>query len=157
MKQDAWWGILLATLLATGVAGAQDKPVDEMQALRAAVKSDKRGVVASTLGLTDAEGKKFWPLYDAYQTELERANRRRTVALVEVAGSAAPISEMHARNVGKELVAADEDELRARRKLRDRVMSALPAKKAIRYLQLEWKLRAAQNYDMATTIPLLKP
>jgi hypothetical protein len=31
----------------------------------------------------------------------------------------------------------------------------LPAKKAIRYLQLEWKMRVAQDYDLATTIPLL--
>jgi hypothetical protein len=35
-------------------------------------------------------------------------------------------------------------------------MKALPTRKAIRYLQLESKIRAAQDYDLATTIPLIK-
>jgi hypothetical protein len=35
-------------------------------------------------------------------------------------------------------------------------MKVLPARKAIRYLQLESKIRAVQDYDLATTIPLLK-
>jgi Spy/CpxP family protein refolding chaperone len=156
MTRNALGAILLGTLL---VAGAQDKAAadTDMQALRAAVQADKRGYVAKTLALNDAEAKKFWPIYDTYQRQLEQANRRRSVALVEVAGSAGPISDAHARNVVKELIAADDDELRARRKVRDRVSASLPPRKAIRYMQLEWKIRAAQNYDIATTIPLLAP
>jgi hypothetical protein len=105
--------------------------------------------------LSDAEVAKFWPIYDTYQRQLELANRRRSVALVGVAGLGPTIGDLHARNVVKELVAADDTELKARRTLRDRVMKALPARKAIRYLQLESKIRAAQDYDLATTIPLI--
>ena len=75
---------------------------------------------------------------------------------VGVAGLGPTIGELHARNVVKELVAADDTELEARRTLRDRVMKALPARTAIRYLQLESKVRAAQDYDLATTIPLIR-
>jgi len=32
----------------------------------------------------------------------------------------------------------------------------LPPKKAVRYLQLESKIRAMQDYDIATGIPLVK-
>jgi hypothetical protein len=62
------------------------------------------------------------------------------------------------RDIANPLVVDElnEPELKARRTLRDRVMKALPARKAIRYLQLESKIRAAQDYDLATTIPLLK-
>ena len=35
-------------------------------------------------------------------------------------------------------------------------MRALPAKKALRYLQLESKIRAVQAYDIAQAIPLVK-
>jgi hypothetical protein len=35
-------------------------------------------------------------------------------------------------------------------------MRALPPKKAVRYLQLESKIRAAQSYAIAETIPLIK-
>ncbi len=150
--------ILVGALLAATPGWAQDKASDvtDMQALQAAVRADKRGYVASTLALSDAEAAKFWPVYDTYQRQLELANRRRSVALVGVAGLGPTIGDLHARNVVKELVAADDTELKARRTLRDRVMKALPARKAIRYLQLESKIRAAQDYDLATTIPLLR-
>ena len=157
MKRPMFLVLVLVAALLPSPGSAQDKPADDMQALRAAVRADKRAYVASSLSLTDAEAKKFWPIYDAYQRQLEQASRRRSVALVEVAGSASPLTDAHARNVVQELIAADDDELRARRKTRDRVMRALPAKKAIRYVQLEWKIRAAQNYDLASTIPLVAP
>jgi len=150
--------MLIGALLLAPSAMAQPKPPDatDMQALQAAVRADKRGYVASTLALSDAEGKKFWPIYDDYQRQLEAANRRRSVALVNVAGLGQTIGDLHAKSVLKELVAADDAELRARRAMRDKVLKAVPASKAIRYLQLEWKIRASQDYDIATTIPLIR-
>ena len=159
MKRIACVTLFAMALLAAAPSRAQDKAASEvtdMQALQTAVRADKRGYVASTLALTDAEAAKFWPIYDAYQTQLDAANRRRTVALLGVQGRASTISDLYAREVVKELVAADDTELKARRTLRDRVMKALPTRKAIRYLQLESKIRAAQDYDLAATIPLLK-
>lgn len=158
MRRIACVTVFATSLLAAAPGWAQDKASDatDMQALQTAVRADKRSYVASTLALSDAEAAKFWPVYDTYQGQLDQANRRRTVALVGVAGRGSTISDLHARNVVKELVAADDAELKARRTLRERVMKALPTRKAIRYLQLESKIRAAQNYDLATTIPLLK-
>jgi len=150
--------IVMGTLFFALPAWPQPKASDatDMQALQAAVRADKRGYVASTLALDDAESKKFWPIYDAYQRELEASNRRRSVALVNVVGLGQTIRDLHAKSVLKELVAADDAEFRARRTMRDRVLKALPASKAIRYLQLEFKIRAAQDYDLATTIPLIR-
>jgi hypothetical protein len=36
------------------------------------------------------------------------------------------------------------------------VRSALPPRKAARYIQLEQKARAVQQYDIAVTFPLVK-
>ena len=44
----------------------------------------------------------------------------------------------------------------ARDTMQKAVMKALPPKKAIRYLQLESKIRAMQDYDIAKGIPLVK-
>ena len=150
--------IVMGTLILASPAWPQPKASDatDMQALQAAVRADKRGYVASTLALDDAESKKFWPIYDDYQRALDASNRRRSVALVNVAGLGQTIGDLHAKSVLKELVAADDAELRARRTMRERVLKALPASKAIRYLQLEFKIRAAQDYDLATTIPLIR-
>ena len=158
IRRSACLTVVAIALLAASPAGAQDKATDvtDMQALQTAVRADKRGYVTKALALSDAEAAKFWPIYDAYQSQLDVANRRRTVALLGVVGRTETISDVYAKNVVKELVAADDTELKARRTMRDRVMKALPARKAICYLQLESKIRAAQDYDLATTIPLLK-
>jgi Spy/CpxP family protein refolding chaperone len=140
------------------VASAEDKIADltDMQALRAAVKSDRKAFVASTLKLTDSQAKKFWPIYDAYQRSLDAANRRRVVAVEVLIARDRPMSDLYARNLATELIAADEAEIKARRTMHNRVMRALPATKAARYLQLESKIRATQAYDVAATIPLIK-
>jgi hypothetical protein len=67
-----------------------------------------------------------------------------------------PLSDPYARNLAKELVAVDEAEVKARRAMYNRVIKALPPKKAARYVQLESKIRAVQAYDVATAIPLVK-
>ena len=72
----------VCTLLAPA-AFAQDNAaaVAELEALQKSAKADKRAVVASTLSLTPAEAKKFWPIYDAYQEDLAALVRRRNLAL----------------------------------------------------------------------------
>jgi Spy/CpxP family protein refolding chaperone len=146
------------SMVAGPSAWAQGNTSDatDLQALRAAAKADRKGLVASQLQLTEAEAKKFWPLYDTYQRTVDLANRERSLALEDLIAPTKPISDLYAKNLAKELVAADETEVRARRKLYSGLMRALPAKKAARYLQLEAKIRTVQAYDIAAAIPLIK-
>ena len=151
-----------AAMIAAQSTVAQDKTADvtDMQALRKAVQSDKKAFVASTLKLSDAEAKRFWPLYDAYQRDVDLANRRRNVVVVTLIGRDKPLSDLYARNLATELMAADEAEVKSRRTLQNRLMRGVPTRilppsKAARYLQLESKIRAVQAYDIAATIPLI--
>jgi Spy/CpxP family protein refolding chaperone len=151
---------LLFVVAAMGASGARAEgsvaDVTDMQALRASARADKKAYVASVLQLTDAEAKKFWPLYDAYQRSVDAANRERALVVEDLVGANKPISDLYAKNLAKEIVLADEAEVKARRTLYNRLMRALPAKKAARFLQLEAKIRAVQAYDVAATIPLIK-
>jgi hypothetical protein len=155
--------LFAAAMIAAQCASAEDRIADvtDMQALRNAVRTDKKAFVASTLKLTPAEEKKFWPLYDEYQRNLDMTNRRRVVAIQQLAVGDAPESELYAKRLTSELIAVDEAEVKARRTLQNRLMRSvpsriLPPKKAARYLQLESKIRAVQAYDVAATVPLIK-
>ena len=166
MKTSVATLILVISMIAAPSAPAQDRQVfaaqdrigdvTDMQALRAAVKADKKALVASALNLTPTEAKKFWPIYDAYQRNVDMTNRERVVALEPLIGLEKPLSDPYAKNIAKELVAVDEAEVKARRTMYNRVIKALPPKKAARYLQLESKIRAVQAYDVAVAIPLVK-
>ena len=129
--------------------------VTDMQALRDAVKTDKKAFVASQLTLTPAEAKKFWPLYDQYQRTLDQLNQQRSVTIVGEVGRGKPASNAYAKQLAAATMAADESEIRARQRLYRRLIRALPALKVERYLELEAKIRAVQVYDIASTIPLI--
>jgi hypothetical protein len=150
--------IVVGMIAFAGAVAAADAPADvtDMKALRSAARTDKRAFIASTLKLTDAEAKRFWPAYDAYQRTLDMTNRRRTVAIEGVLEVEKPKSDLYAKSFANEVLAADEGEIKARRTLYNRAMKALPAKKAARYMQLEGKIRAIQAYDAAEAIPLMK-
>jgi hypothetical protein len=163
MKKNVAVLLFGIALIAMQSTWAEDKIADvtDMQALRKAVRSDKKAFVASTLQLTDAEAKRFWPVYDAYQRDLDMTNRRRVVAVEGLIASDKPLSDLYARNLATELIAADEVEIKARRSVHNRLMRGvptriLPPKKAARYLQLENKIRAVQAYDIAEAIPLIR-
>jgi hypothetical protein len=163
MKTNVAAMLFAAGLIVTQCAWAEDKAADvtDMQALRNAVRTDRKAFVASTLQLTDAEAKKFWPLYDAYQRDVDLANQRRNVVVTTLIGMDKPPSDLYARNLATELMAADEAEVKSRRSLQNRLMRGvptriLPPKKAARYLQLESKIRAVLAYDIAANIPLIR-
>src|ERR1700680_4838557 len=155
--------LFAASMAAVHPAAAEDKGADvtDMQALRDAVRGDKKALVASTLKLTDDEAKKFWPVYDAYQRDVDLANRRRNVTLEALIVLDKPPSDLHARSLANELIAADEAEIKSRRTLHNRLLRGVPTRilppnKAARYLQLESKMRAVQAYDIAANIPLIQ-
>jgi Spy/CpxP family protein refolding chaperone len=158
MKARLAAALLMLALVGAQGAYAQQPAIDvtDMQALKAAATSDKRGLVASTLDLSPAEAKKFWPLYDVYQRKLNSANKRRSAALEGTVALDKPASNLFAKKLADELIAADEDELRARRTLHNAVVKVLPAKKATRYMQLEGKIRSLQAYEVASAFPLVK-
>ena len=163
MKKNFAAVLLVAAMIAAQSAWAEDKiaEVTDMQALRAAVRADKKAFVASTLKLTNAEAKRFWPIYDNYQRVLDSTNQRRVVAVEGLIALDKPISDLYARTLANELIAADEAEIKARRTIHNRLMRGvptrvLPPKKAARYLQLESKIRAVLAYDIAATIPLIR-
>jgi len=163
MKRNLAAVILLAIMIAAPHAFAADKPAtaNDLAAMWKAVQADKKAYVASVLDLTPAEARKFWPIYDAYQRDLDVANRRRNVALEGLIGVDRPISDLYAKQLASELIAADEAEVKARRSMQNRLirpklLSPVPAKKAARYLQLESQIRAVQYYGIAQEYPLIK-
>lgn len=149
--------LCLAALVAIP-AFAQDKTADtNMQILLDKVKADKKLVVAANMDLSDAEGKVFWPVYDAYQRDLQVINDRLGKAILAYADAynKKAMTDDLAMRLSNEALAIDQDELTLRKEYAARLNRELPAKKVARYIQIENKIRAAIRWDMATGIPLV--
>jgi len=124
--------------------------------MQQAARKDKRALVNEKLQLTPDEAKKFWPIYDTLQRDLSRLNRERNVALEILANRDKPPSDAYAKQVVNDLMTTEEQEIKAMRKASNATMKALPPRKAARYMQLENKLRAAQDYEIAVVFPLVQ-
>jgi hypothetical protein len=148
--------LLVAATASCPLAAAQDSAaaVADLQAMQQAARKDKRALVNEKLQLTPAEAKNFWPVYDNLQRELTRLNRERNVALEVLANRDRPPSDAYAKQVVNDLMTTEEQEIKALRKAANASMKALPPRKAARYLQLENKLRAVQDYEIAVAFPL---
>lgn len=107
--------VLLAAVLAAACAThALAQPAGDaakdLAAIRAALGADKRAYVAGQLALTDAEAKRFWPIYDAHQRQLATTVRRDARLIEEIVALDQPVSDAYAKRLANELVAIDEEE-----------------------------------------------
>ena len=137
---------------------AQDKPADNMQILRDKIRADKKLVVAANMELTESEAKGFWPVYDQYQKDLEKINRRIGSVLESYADDfrKKSLTDDKAKKLINEAVAIDKAEADLKTSYAPKLSKVLPMIKVVRYLQIENKIRALVRYDIASGVPLVR-
>ena len=137
---------------------AQDKPADNMQILRDKIKADKKLVVATNMELTESEAKNFWPIYDEYQKELQKINRRIISLLESYAADfrSKTLTDDKAKRLIDEANAIEQAEVNLKSTFAPKLSKALSSIKVARYLQIENKIRAVVKYDLAQGVPLVK-
>ena len=154
--------IALAMLLAQPALAqtkpAAQSPTTDMEILRQKIKADKKLVVAANMQLSEAEGKKFWPVYDAYQKDLTALNERTVKAIVAYADAynKGSVADATAKKLIGEAIAIEEAELKLKRSYLPKLEKAAGGVKAARYLQIENKIRAIIKYELAANIPLVQ-
>jgi hypothetical protein len=148
--------LTLAVLWAT-TALAQTANDTNMEILKEKVRADKKLIVASNMDLTDKEAKDFWPLYDAYQKELQQVNQRLQKAIMDYAEAykKGPLPDDTAQKLLNEALSVDEQELKLKRSYADKLAKVVPKTKAARYIQIENKIRAIIKAELAQNIPLV--
>ena len=147
---------LVITVLAAAPALAQDKPADNMQVVREKIRADKKLVVAETMGMTESEAKAFWPVYEAYQKDLAELNDRTIKLIDDYADNYGAMSNEAAKKLMDEYMAIEAERLKIRQSYLPRFRQVLPEMKVLRYYQLENKIQAVVNYELAASIPLVR-
>ncbi len=139
-------------------AWTQDKPADNMEILRDKIKADKKVLVAMNMGLTEPEAKGFWPVYKEYQKELGQINRRIRTLLESYAGdyNNRSLTDAKAQKLIEEFVSIEKAEADLKASFAPKLTKVLPAIKVARYLQIENKIRAIINFDIAAQVPLIQ-
>ena len=135
---------------------AKEKSTGDMQILIEKIKADKKLLVGENMQFSEAEAKKFWPVYDQFQNELFILRMRSLKLIENYAGN----SDKMTNDIAKKLL----DEYLTIERLRQKVREAylpkfrkvLPEIKVARYYQIENKISAVVNFELAKQIPLVK-
>ena len=152
--------LLVATLFMTPAFAQNapaDKPADNTQILRDKIKADKKLVVATNMDLTESEAKGFWPVYEAYQKDLEAINKR-TVAMIKSYVDAFNTKSMDnekATKLTSDFLAIQADEVKLMQSYVPKLNKVLPATKVARYLQIENKIRTIIKNEFVDQVPLV--
>src|SRR6188474_3247947 len=121
------------------LGAAQDKPADNLQILRAKIKADKKLLVATNMELTESEAKGFWPIYDAYQKDLQKINRRIAAVLDSYTADmrSKSLTDDKAKKLIDEALSIEQAEANLKKDYAPKLSKAVPQVKVARFLQIE--------------------
>jgi hypothetical protein len=159
-------GILLTGVLIFGVVvytpsfaqGSMDTHKEEIELTRAAIKVQKKQIVAKNMHLTLLEKDKFWALYRAYQDKMNSVNARRVKVITDYADTIknGGLTDEKAQQMLDEYLSFERMRLITKQSFVDKFKEILPSRKVARFFQIENKLEAIINFDLARQIPLVK-
>jgi hypothetical protein len=135
---------------------AADKPADNLDVMRDKLRADKRLVVAEALELTEKEAQAFWPVYNAYQSDMVAHYDRILKLLDTYAGSYKSMTDAVATQLLGEFLSVQTSYLNIITAYLPRFQKVLPPRKVARLYQLENKIRALVDYQLAQDVPLIK-
>ena len=150
--------IVLAALMGSALpATAQESSDTNMEILKQKLKADKKLIVADNMDLSEADAKKFWPIYDAYQKDLEQVNQKlgQTIKDYADAFNKGPIADNTAKKLLGDVLSVEEQETKLKRTYADKLEKVLPYSKVARYIQIEQKTRAFIKMKLPQQIPLV--
>jgi len=127
-----------------------------LEILRDSIRANKKALVAASLGLTDEESQKFWPVYDRYQKDLTALNDRYLQIIQDYTTHFDDLTDEQAMKLLDDYLKADADRVKLRQDYVAQIAAVLPGRKVVRFFQIENKMDAVVRYDLAANIPVVK-
>ena len=145
---------MLLTLMLAGTTWAALPGASDTQAMRAELQKQRQDIVAGVLHLTDDEALAFWPAYRDYRVEMAGLGDRTVKLIEEFVASPDALSDAQAARMVDEHLAIQAERVAVRQKHVKTFRKILPATKLARFVQIENKLDATIDHELAMAIPL---
>lgn len=134
----------------------QEQTANDMEIVREKVRADKKLLVSMNMGLTESQAKGFWPVYDSYQVGLDRLVDRQLEIIETFARNYDSMTDAIARQLLEDYLLLEDDRLALRQAYLPKFRAVISEVKVARYYQIENKIQAIVDLDLAANIPLVK-
>jgi hypothetical protein len=127
-----------------------------VELLRSDVRSQKVAILTEMMDFTEQEDATFWPIYRDYDGELSKINDDRVTLIQEYAKNYEQMTDAVADRIALGALDLETRRQALKHKYYDRLKSALSAKTAARFLQVENQLLMILDLQISAALPVVK-
>lgn len=138
------------------VQEAYKEALTDLDESRTLEEGRRRNVVAEVMNFGPEEGKKFWPVYNAYRSEMSKLGERMARLVADYAARFGTLQDQDAVAMTREYLAIDQQTLNVKKAYLPRFEAVLKPKQVARFFQTDQKLDAGIKFGMAKGIPLFE-
>jgi hypothetical protein len=153
--------LLLAFAAANSTAVAQRETASgvevekDLALLRRDIRSEKKKIIAANISLTETEATKFWPVYDQYVAEMTIHNDEFYSAIKNYAANQKTLTDAQASSMIKRWVEIQIGQAQTRQKYIPLFEKVIPGRKVAYFFQIDRRLYALLDLQVASEIPLI--
>ena len=145
---------LLASI--STAASAQTALDEQIELVRQSAHTDRKIILMGNMNFTSDESANFWPAWNQYRAAMS-ANGDRTLALIKnFAENYESMTDQKANEILTDHFSIEMQNTVVKQKFSQEINKFLPAQKVMRVIQIENKLDAAIDLQLAAEIPLAK-
>lgn len=149
--------LLALTLLFATAALAQDDLAQWLQMMKQDLKAQKKDVITKGMQtFTEEEAKRFWPIYDAYNSELENFLDARVALIKAYVDDYDQMTDAKATEMLNRRLAIQKQRALLDDKYRKQFATALSPRRLVRFYQIEHQLDLMIELQAVSQIPMMK-
>ena len=135
---------------ATGVQVEKD-----IELIRRDLRSEKKRLIALNVPFTETEATKFWPVYDQYAADMRKHYDEFYAIIKDYAANQKTITDDQAIKMIQRWSAVQVELAQTREKYIPIIEKVIPGKKAALFFQIDRRVYALIDLQVASEIPLL--
>lgn len=137
---------------------ANQQADDEIAQGRAMVQAGREQLIRYELSLTDEESEQFWPIYAAYTSDTKAVMDRYTVMITNYVRryDRGDLSDEYASDLLETFFSIKQELLDIKKNYLAQFNEVLPGLKVARFYQLENKIEAEIDAQLALAVPLIE-
>ena len=135
---------------------SQQKNLQEyIELLRSNVRQEKAQILGAVMDLNASDAAKFWPIYDEYDSELNKLNKMRGDNILEYARTYNDMTDSKANELITSAMSYQKQRAELLSKYYGRVKDAIGAINAARFVQIEHQLLLIIDLQVASNLPVV--
>ena len=149
--------LLSALTVGAQVVQVTIKPLseDDIKLIRQDIQSAKDDIIKDTMQFTEPEATAFWPVYKEYAGEQRAIADKRFGVITDFVGHMDTMTNADASSLTQRLLQVEDESQALRKKYFPKFESALDAKRAAKFYQVDNRLTMILNVQLASAIPLI--